>query len=54
MTAIVPHVLLGGASVPLRDLTITLAVILLTGILSSLASVRTTLHAPLLAALRGD
>jgi putative ABC transport system permease protein len=54
MVAIVPYVILGGASVPLRDLTVTLAVILLTGILSSLTSVRTTLRAPLLAALRGD
>lgn len=54
MVAIVPYMILGGASVPLFDLTITLAVILLTGVLSSLTSVRTTLRAPLLAALRGD
>ncbi len=54
MVAIVPYVILGGASVPMLDLTVTLAVILLTGVLSSLTSVRTTLRAPLLAALRGD
>jgi putative ABC transport system permease protein len=54
MVAVVPHVVLGGASVPLRDLTVTLGIILLVGILSSLTSVRTTLRAPLLPALRGD
>jgi ABC-type antimicrobial peptide transport system permease subunit len=52
--AVVPYVFLGGASVPLRDLTITLGVILAVGVLSSLTSVRTTLRAPLLPALRGE
>lgn len=54
MIAIVPYVIFGGASVPMLELSVTLAVILLTGVLSSLTSVRTTLRAPLLAALRGD
>ncbi|MCH5373548.1 MAG: ABC transporter permease, partial [Planctomycetes bacterium] len=54
MVAVVPYVVLGGASVPLRDLTIMLAIILAVGILSSLASVRSTLRAPLLPALRGE
>jgi len=54
MVAVVPHVVLGGATLPLRDLTITLGVILAVGILSSLTSVRTTLRAPLLPALRGE
>jgi hypothetical protein len=51
---VLPHIFLGGASIPLRDLTIMLAVVLLVGIFTSLASVRSTLRAPLLAALRKE
>jgi len=54
MVAIVPYVVLGGASVPLRELSLMLGVVLLVGVLSSLASVRSTLRAPLLPALRGE
>ncbi len=49
-----PHMLAGGASIPLVDLTLLLAVVLLVGCLSSLASVRATLQAPILAALREE
>jgi ABC-type antimicrobial peptide transport system permease subunit len=52
--ALLPYVLLGGASVPLGDLSAMLAIVLAVGVLSSLASVRATLAAPLLAALRGE
>jgi ABC-type antimicrobial peptide transport system permease subunit len=52
--ALLPYVLLGGASVPLGDLVAMLAMVLAVGILSSLASVRSTLAAPLLPALRGE
>ena len=44
----------GGASIPLLDLTLLLAVVLVVGCLSSLASVRATLQAPILAALREE
>jgi hypothetical protein len=46
--------LLGDATVPLRDPAIMLGIVLVVGTLSSLISVRTTLRAPILAALRGD
>ena len=49
-----PHVFLGGASIPLGDLLVLLAVVLGAGSLTSLASVRTVLRAPLLAALREE
>lgn len=49
-----PHMFVGGASIPFRDLTLLLAVVLVVGCLSSLASVRTTLRAPILAALRAE
>jgi putative ABC transport system permease protein len=49
-----PHMLVGGASIPLRDLTLLLAVVLAAGCLTSLASVRTVLRAPLMAALREE
>jgi ABC-type antimicrobial peptide transport system permease subunit len=54
MFAVLPHMLWGGASVPLRDLTIMLTGVLVVGMLSSLASVRATLQAPLMAALREE
>lgn len=49
-----PHIFLGGATIPLGDLAILLALVLVVGGLTSLASVRTVLRAPLLAALREE
>lgn len=49
-----PHIFLGGASIPLGDLSVLLALVLVVGSLTSLASVRTVLRAPLLAALRDE
>ena len=54
VVAVLPHMLLGDATVPLRDPAIMLGIVLVVGALSSLFSVRTTLRAPLLPALRGD
>lgn len=54
LVATLPHMLVGGASIPFRDLTLLLAVVLVVGCLSSLASVRATLQAPILAALREE
>lgn len=54
MVAVLPHVYLGGATLPLRDLLLMLGSVLVAGVLSSLASVRSTLRSPLLPALRGD
>jgi putative ABC transport system permease protein len=54
LVAVLPHMWLGGAAVPWRDLTIMLAAVLVVGVLASLATVRTTLHAPVLPALRGE
>jgi len=54
LVSTLPHMLAGGASIPLRDLTLLLTVVLVVGCLSSLASVRATLQAPILAALREE
>lgn len=54
LAAVLPHMLVGGAKIPLANLTVTLVVVLAVGMISSLASVRTTLRAPVLAALRQD
>ena len=54
LLAVLPHMFLGGAAVPLRELAGMLAVVLVAGIVSSLFSVRAALRAPLIAALRGD
>ena len=54
LVVVLPSIYAGGAAIPLGDLSIMLAVVLVAGILSSLASVRATLRAPLLPALRGD
>ncbi len=54
LVAVLPHMLLGDATVPLRDPAIMLGIVLIVGTLTSLVSVRTTLRAPLLPALRGD
>ena len=52
--AILPHLLAGAAVVPLQSLALMLLTIVAVGILASLFAVRATLHAPLIAALRGD
>ncbi len=49
-----PHMLVGGASIPLGDLTILLIIVLAVGCLTSWASMHTVLRAPLLAALREE
>ncbi len=54
LVTVLPHMLVGGASVPLVDLTTMLAIVLAVGVVSSLLSVRSTLNTPLLAALRGE
>lgn len=54
LIVVLPHLWFGGAAVPWRDLTIMLGTVLFAGLLVSLAAVRTTLRAPVLAALRGD
>jgi putative ABC transport system permease protein len=54
LLAVLPHVFLGGASLPWRDLLVMLTAILVIGALVGLIAVRATLRAPLLAALRGE
>jgi len=50
----VPHVIFGGATVPVGTLAIMLGVVFVVGILTGLLAVRATLKAPLIPALRGD
>jgi ABC-type antimicrobial peptide transport system permease subunit len=52
IVAVLPHMIFGGASVPVRDLAIMLTVVLAVGIATSFLSVRSTLRAPILEALR--
>jgi ABC-type lipoprotein release transport system permease subunit len=54
LVAVAPHILLGGAGVPVVSLAIMLTVILAVGLLAGLAAVRATVRAPILSALRGD
>jgi ABC-type antimicrobial peptide transport system permease subunit len=54
LVAVLPHMLVGGASVPLLDLAVMLTIVLAVGVLSSLLSVRSALNTPLLAALRSE
>jgi putative ABC transport system permease protein len=54
LLAVLPHMFLGGASLPWRDLLVMLTAILVIGALVGLVAVRATLRAPLLAALRGE
>ncbi len=54
LLAVLPHMFLGGASLPWRDLLVMLTAILVMGALVGLVAVRATLRAPLLAALRGE
>ncbi|QDU25799.1 FtsX-like permease family protein [Anatilimnocola aggregata] len=54
LLAVLPHMFLGGASLPWRDLAIMISAILVIGSLVGLLAVRATLKAPILAALRGE
>ena len=54
LLSVLPHMLLGGAHVPLSELAVMLGVVLIVGIVTGLLAVRATLRAPLLAALRGE
>lgn len=52
--SVLPHMLLGGAHVPLAELAVMLGAVLVVGIVTGLWAVRATLQAPILAALRGE
>ncbi len=54
LLSVLPHMLLGGATIPLLDLTVMLTLVLTAGLLSGLLAARATLRAPLLSALRGE
>lgn len=54
LVAVLPHWLVGGASIPFYMLAMTLGLVLAAGLLSALFAVRATLRAPLLSALRGE
>ncbi|MCO6459167.1 MAG: ABC transporter permease [Pirellulaceae bacterium] len=57
LVAVLPHMLLGAASIPaslLVELAATLALVLVVGLVTGMAAVRATLRAPLLEALRQD
>ncbi|MBA4018382.1 MAG: hypothetical protein C0483_14545 [Pirellula sp.] len=53
-TAVLPHALLGGASVPWLELGATLGVVLIVGLLAGAVVVRSVLRMPILGTLRGD
>ena len=54
LVAVLPHLMLGGATIPWLSLGWTLALVLAVGMLAGMAAVRAMLRVPLLAALRGD
>jgi hypothetical protein len=54
LLAVLPHMFLGGASLPWRELSVMLGAILVIGTLVGLVAVRATLRAPILQALRGE
>ena len=55
LVALLPHLLLsGGARIPWLSLAVTLATVLVVGLLAGLIAVRSVLRAPLLPALRGE
>lgn len=54
VAAILPYVVLGGATIPWFQILLLLAAILIAGAASSLMTVQFTLRAPLLAAIRGE
>ena len=53
-TAVLPHALLGGASVPWVELAATLGLVLIVGLLAGAVVVRSVLRMPILGTLRGD
>jgi ABC-type lipoprotein release transport system permease subunit len=54
LAAVLPHLLIGGARVPIAWLALSLSGILLVGLAAGLVAVRATLRAPLIQALRGE
>jgi hypothetical protein len=54
LVAVLPHWILGGASVPWLSLAATLAAVLIAGLLASLLAVRATVRAELIPALRAE
>jgi hypothetical protein len=54
LVSVLPHMLLGGAHVPLVDLLAMLGVVFIAGTVTGLLAVRATLRAPLVPALRGE
>jgi ABC-type lipoprotein release transport system permease subunit len=54
LITVLPHMVAGGAALPVGMLLIMLAVVPVVGLLSGLLAVRATLRAPLIPALRGD
>jgi len=52
--AVLPHWLVGGASLPEQSVTWLLAAVVITGLVSGFAAVNATLRAPLVGALRGE
>lgn len=54
IVVVLPHWLAGGAAIPWVQLLITLSFVVVTGLAAAMVSVRATLRAPLLAALRGS
>jgi len=54
LVAVLPHALVGGARPPLGELATMLGIVAVVGCLVGWLSVRKTLQAPLIAALRGE
>jgi len=54
LLTVVPHMLVGGAQVPVRDLMALMLLIVVVGIATGFWALRATLRVPLLPALRGD
>ena len=53
LAAVAPHLMVGGASLPIGDMAATLALILATGSAAGLLGVAAVMRIPLLASLRG-
>ena len=54
VVAIAPHIIATGASVPWPYLLGVLVIVFVVGLTSSISSIRATLKAPVIAALRGE
>lgn len=54
LVAVLPHMLIGGASVPFDTLSWMLLTITIVGLATGLLTVRSTLKTPLLASLKGE